>query len=387
MVFGSVSYSKRALKNAAFQPLFPKPVALHGVVVTQVQDPALSLVEPHTIGLGPSIQPVQVPLQSPSSLKQINDLAQLGVSCKLTEGALNPLIQIIDKDKCPAFLDSFALQDCLPRDSVNQSPKQAKGCPPEIPGGSSADPPPYFSTYQKLCHSVIAMPKTASNRHITHKSFSVDKQQVQRGTFPSWLTHQLCQEVSPILTVNCERVQAQALIYWKRRTENNKGNFITRIQKGDKKDIRRGMGEEGENEGEGERWRHQTTMDKPKYLSVIVQNNIDAWIEKQIAKKSFIYPGSTVTHLKQLILWVITALPHEKQSKQYGFLRGSLEEEEIFTPKVTSQKSMEQKLWLSASLRPTRQPQKLSLHGGTVQTGNKLLHRGSKIYCVDASNH
>ncbi|PKU46058.1 hypothetical protein llap_3627 [Limosa lapponica baueri] len=45
---------------AAFQPLFPKPVVLHGVVVIQVQDPALGLVEPHTTGLGPSIQPVQI---------------------------------------------------------------------------------------------------------------------------------------------------------------------------------------------------------------------------------------------------------------------------------------------------------------------------------------
>ncbi|KAK4823949.1 hypothetical protein QYF61_008335 [Mycteria americana] len=48
--------------QAAFQPLFPKPVALHGVVVTQVQDLALGLVEPHTIDLGPSIQPVQISL-------------------------------------------------------------------------------------------------------------------------------------------------------------------------------------------------------------------------------------------------------------------------------------------------------------------------------------
>ncbi|KAK4828748.1 hypothetical protein QYF61_000739 [Mycteria americana] len=45
-----------------FQPLFPKPVALHGVAVAQVQDLALGLVEPHTIDLGPSIQPVHVPL-------------------------------------------------------------------------------------------------------------------------------------------------------------------------------------------------------------------------------------------------------------------------------------------------------------------------------------
>ncbi|KAK4810598.1 hypothetical protein QYF61_007335 [Mycteria americana] len=77
---------------AAFQPLFPRPVALHGVVVKQVQDPALSLVEPHTIDLGPSIQPVQVPLQSLPPLKQINTPAQLGVICKFTEGALDPLI-------------------------------------------------------------------------------------------------------------------------------------------------------------------------------------------------------------------------------------------------------------------------------------------------------
>ncbi|GAB0181768.1 hypothetical protein GRJ2_000642100 [Grus japonensis] len=85
-------------QRAAFQPLFPKPVALHGVVVTKVQDPALSLVEPHTIGLTPSIQPVQVPLQTLPTLKQINTPAQLGAICKLTEGALDPLVQIIDKD-------------------------------------------------------------------------------------------------------------------------------------------------------------------------------------------------------------------------------------------------------------------------------------------------
>ncbi|KAK4820813.1 hypothetical protein QYF61_007207 [Mycteria americana] len=81
---------------AAFQPLFPKPVALHGVVVTKVQDQTLGLVKPHTIDLGPSIQPVQVPLQSLPTLKQIDTPTQFGVICKLTEGALNPLIQIMD---------------------------------------------------------------------------------------------------------------------------------------------------------------------------------------------------------------------------------------------------------------------------------------------------
>ncbi|KAK4826516.1 hypothetical protein QYF61_010013 [Mycteria americana] len=91
-------YPQVLLCWAAFQPRFPKPVALHGAVVTQVQDLALGLVESHTIGLGPSIQPVQVPLQSLPPLKQINTPAQLGVVCKLAEGVLNPLVQIIDKD-------------------------------------------------------------------------------------------------------------------------------------------------------------------------------------------------------------------------------------------------------------------------------------------------
>ncbi|KAK4833014.1 hypothetical protein QYF61_027116 [Mycteria americana] len=84
--------------EAAFQPLFPKPVALHGVAVAQVQDLALGLVKPHTIHPSPSIQPVQVPLQSLPTLQQINTPTQLGVVCKLTESALDPFIQIIDKD-------------------------------------------------------------------------------------------------------------------------------------------------------------------------------------------------------------------------------------------------------------------------------------------------
>ncbi|KAK4827063.1 hypothetical protein QYF61_013704, partial [Mycteria americana] len=86
------------LCQAAFQPLFPKPVALHGVAVAQVQDLALGLVKPHTIDLDPSSQPVQVPLQSLPTLQQINTPAQLGVVCKLTESTLDPFIQIIDKN-------------------------------------------------------------------------------------------------------------------------------------------------------------------------------------------------------------------------------------------------------------------------------------------------
>jgi len=43
-----------------FQPLCPKPVALPGVIVAKVQDPAFGLVE--SIGFSPAIQPIQIPL-------------------------------------------------------------------------------------------------------------------------------------------------------------------------------------------------------------------------------------------------------------------------------------------------------------------------------------
>lgn len=50
------------------------------------------------ISLGPSIQPIQISLQSFPTLHQINTAAQLDVICKLSEGALNPLINIIYED-------------------------------------------------------------------------------------------------------------------------------------------------------------------------------------------------------------------------------------------------------------------------------------------------
>jgi len=60
---------------ATFQPLFPKPVALHGVVVTQVQDLAFGLVEIHTVGVSPLIY---------SFLSNIYLFSQNDGLCKLT---------------------------------------------------------------------------------------------------------------------------------------------------------------------------------------------------------------------------------------------------------------------------------------------------------------
>ncbi|KAJ7414452.1 hypothetical protein BTVI_41054 [Pitangus sulphuratus] len=77
---------------AAFQPLFPQPVALRGVYCGQ----SVGLVEHHTIGFSSSVQPVQIPLPSYPPAEQ--HPTQLGVVCELTENALSLLVQIINKD-------------------------------------------------------------------------------------------------------------------------------------------------------------------------------------------------------------------------------------------------------------------------------------------------
>ena len=69
----------RPFPPGSFPAALPQPVALCGVAVTPAQDPALSLVTPHTVGISPSVQPAQSPLQSLPALQQINTPTQLGV--------------------------------------------------------------------------------------------------------------------------------------------------------------------------------------------------------------------------------------------------------------------------------------------------------------------
>lgn len=76
----------------------PKSVVLRKVVVIQGQDVILGLVESHSTGLGTLIHPVEIPLQSIHTLRQINTSTQHGVTCKLFKDALDPLIQTGLKD-------------------------------------------------------------------------------------------------------------------------------------------------------------------------------------------------------------------------------------------------------------------------------------------------
>ncbi|KAK4816207.1 hypothetical protein QYF61_012672 [Mycteria americana] len=83
------------------------------------------------------------------------------------------------------------VQDSLPRDSLNQCPEQVKVCPLEVHGSGFGHPPPNFAMNRELYHIMVAKPKTPSNHHISHQSFSVCKQQVKQGTSPDTQPPQL----------------------------------------------------------------------------------------------------------------------------------------------------------------------------------------------------
>jgi len=60
-----------------------------GVAPTQVWDLALGIVEPHEVHTGPFLELVQVSLDGILSFWCVSCTTQLGVICKLAEGALD----------------------------------------------------------------------------------------------------------------------------------------------------------------------------------------------------------------------------------------------------------------------------------------------------------
>lgn len=48
----------------------------------ELRNSVVGLAEPHSLGLSPSIQPAQIPLQSPPTIQQTNTSTQLSVNCR-----------------------------------------------------------------------------------------------------------------------------------------------------------------------------------------------------------------------------------------------------------------------------------------------------------------
>jgi len=82
-------YSQVLLGRAALNPFIPQPLLILGVAPTQMQDLALGPVKFHEVHTGLFLELVQVPLDSIQSFWCVNCTTQLGVICKLAEGALD----------------------------------------------------------------------------------------------------------------------------------------------------------------------------------------------------------------------------------------------------------------------------------------------------------
>ncbi|GAB0179940.1 hypothetical protein GRJ2_000459300 [Grus japonensis] len=70
-------------------------VLIPEVAPTHVQDPALGLVEPHEVHVGPLLKLVLALLDGILSLWCVDSTTQLGVVCKLAEGALDPMMSLM----------------------------------------------------------------------------------------------------------------------------------------------------------------------------------------------------------------------------------------------------------------------------------------------------
>ncbi|KAK4821646.1 hypothetical protein QYF61_026507 [Mycteria americana] len=91
-------YPQVLFYRTALDHIIPQSLLKPRIAPTQVQDPALGLVEPHEVHTGPLLQLVQVPLDDIPSFWRVRCTTQLGVICKLAEGALDLAVNVIDEN-------------------------------------------------------------------------------------------------------------------------------------------------------------------------------------------------------------------------------------------------------------------------------------------------
>ncbi|KAK4820330.1 hypothetical protein QYF61_023563 [Mycteria americana] len=91
------SFSSTSTPKAALNHIIPQPVLIPGIAPSQVQDLALGLVEPHEVHTGSLLELIQVPLDGIPSFWRVSCTTQLGVICKLAEGALDAPVCVIDE--------------------------------------------------------------------------------------------------------------------------------------------------------------------------------------------------------------------------------------------------------------------------------------------------
>ncbi|KAK4831239.1 LOW QUALITY PROTEIN: hypothetical protein QYF61_016471 [Mycteria americana] len=107
-------YPQVLFHRAALNHIFSQPVLEPRIAPTQ--DPALGFVEPHEVHTGPLLQLVQVPLDGIPSFWHVSCTTQLGVICKLAEGALHLAVNVIDENTEQHWSQYGPLRDTTPID-------------------------------------------------------------------------------------------------------------------------------------------------------------------------------------------------------------------------------------------------------------------------------
>lgn len=83
---------------SCFPAGWPQCILVYGVVPSHVQDFSFPFVDICEVSASPLSQPVQVPLNGNTTFWCISHSSQFCVSCKLAEGALCPIVHVINED-------------------------------------------------------------------------------------------------------------------------------------------------------------------------------------------------------------------------------------------------------------------------------------------------
>ncbi|PKU44015.1 hypothetical protein llap_5686 [Limosa lapponica baueri] len=90
-------YAQVLLGRSALNPFIPHPILIPGVALSQVQDPALGLVELHEVHMGPLLELVQAPMDGIQSLRHDNCTTQFLCHPHLGESVLNPTVYVMNE--------------------------------------------------------------------------------------------------------------------------------------------------------------------------------------------------------------------------------------------------------------------------------------------------
>ncbi|KAK4828649.1 hypothetical protein QYF61_000297 [Mycteria americana] len=124
------------------------------------------------------LRAIEIPLDGSITLWHISHSSQFGVTCKLAEGTLCPIIQGL-----------------IPWDSFKQIFEEDKVCSPEVLGCELAFHAPPCPQEPELHHLMVTAAKAAFDLHIPSEPIVVGEYEIQQSTPSHWLFYHLEEEV------------------------------------------------------------------------------------------------------------------------------------------------------------------------------------------------